>query len=47
MTKKSKKPEGLDKFHKLLAPLAQVPKRELDRELEKHKERAAKRKKKA
>jgi hypothetical protein len=47
MTKKSKKPEGLDQFQKLLAPLSKVPKRELDREIEKHKKRAAKRKKKA
>lgn len=42
----TRKPEGLDKFHKLLAPLSKVPKRELDRELAKDaQKKAAKRKK--
>lgn len=42
-----KKPEGHTEFEKLLRPLSQVPKEELDREVEKHKERAAKKKKRA
>jgi hypothetical protein len=43
----ARKPEGLDKFHKLLSGLAKVPKRQLDAEVEKwqHKKRAKKRKK--
>ncbi len=41
-----KKPEGLDNFHKLLGPLSQVPKKELDRAIEKQqKKKAAKRRK--
>jgi hypothetical protein len=40
-----RKPKGLPEFQKLLRPLAKVPKRELDREVAKHKEKAAKRKK--
>lgn len=41
-----RKPEGLDKFHKLLSPLSKVPKRELARELAKDaQKKAAKRKK--
>jgi hypothetical protein len=43
----ARKPEGLDEFEKLLRPLSKVPKRELDREIEKHKKQAVKRKKKA
>jgi hypothetical protein len=45
MTKRRKKPEGLDNFQKLLRPLSKVPKRELDAEVAKHKKKAAKRKK--
>ncbi len=45
MTNRRKKPEGLDQFQKLLRPLSKVPKRELDREVAKHKKKAAKRKK--
>jgi hypothetical protein len=40
-----KKPEGVGKFQKLLGKLAQVPKRELDREVAKAKKKAKKRKK--
>lgn len=40
----SKKPEGMEAFERLLGPLAQVPKKELAREVAKHKKRAAKRK---
>lgn len=47
MSQRRKKPEGLDQFEKLLGPLSKVPKREVDREVEKHKKRAVKRKKKA
>jgi hypothetical protein len=43
----ARKPEGLPEFEKLLRPLSKVPKRELDREVEKHKKRAVKRKKKS
>lgn len=45
----TKKPEGLAEFQSLLGKLAQVPKKELDRELAKRKpkrkRKAAKRKK--
>lgn len=41
----SKKPEGHGEAESLLRKLIQVPKRELDREVAKHKKRAAKRKK--
>lgn len=43
----TRKPEGLDQFERLLKPLSQVPKRELDREVLKRKKRAVKRKKRA
>lgn len=39
------KPEGIGETKELLRKLAQVPKKELDREVAKHKKRAAKRKK--
>jgi hypothetical protein len=41
----ARKPEGLDKFQKLLGKLVKVPKRQLDAEVEKwqHKKRAKKR----
>lgn len=38
----SKKPEGIEEFERLLRPLAQVPKKELDREVAKRKKRATK-----
>jgi hypothetical protein len=41
----TRKPKGLPEFQSLLGKLAKVPKRELDREVEKHKKKAAKRKK--
>jgi hypothetical protein len=41
----SKKPQGLPEFQTLLGKLVKVPKRELDREVAKHKKKAAKRKK--
>lgn len=41
----AKKPEGLGPFQKLLRGLAQVPKKELDRAVEKRAKRAPKRKK--
>lgn len=41
----TKKPEGLPEFQSLLTKLAQVPKKELDRELAKQKKKAVKRKK--
>lgn len=44
---RKKKPEGLEQFAKLLGPLSKVPKRELDREVEKHKKKAAVKKKRA
>jgi len=41
----TKKPEGLDEFRGLLGKLSKVPKKELDREIEKDKhKKAAKRK---
>jgi hypothetical protein len=43
----ARKPKGLPEFEKLMRPLAQVPKRELDREVEKHRKKAAVRKKRA
>lgn len=42
-----KPPEGIEQFRKLLGPLSKVPKRELDREVEKHKKKAAVKKKRA
>lgn len=42
---RKKKPEGLDKFQKLLGPLSKVPKAQLDREVEKYESRKAKKKK--
>ncbi len=47
MMSRKKKPEGIEQFQKLLGPLSKVPKRELDREVEKHKKKAVKKKKKA
>ena len=44
---RKKTPEGIEQFQKLLGPLSKVPKRELDREVEKHKKKAAKKKKRA
>jgi hypothetical protein len=44
---RKKKPEGFEQFQKLLGPLSKVPKPELDREVEKHKKKAAKKKKRA
>jgi len=44
---RKKKPEGLAEFAKLLAPLSKVPKRELDAQVEKHKKKAVKRKKRS
>jgi hypothetical protein len=41
----TKKPQGLPEFQSLLGKLARVPKRELDREVAKHKKKAAKRRK--
>lgn len=42
---RKKKPEGLAEFQKLLKPLAQVSKAELDKQVEQHKKKAVKRKK--
>lgn len=42
-----KKPEGFEQFQKLLGPLSKVSKRELDREVAKHKKKAAVKKKRA
>lgn len=47
MMARKKKPEGFEQFAKLLGPLSKVPKRELDREIEKHKKKAAVKKKKS
>lgn len=41
----SKKPDGHEEAQSLLRKLVQVPKRELDREVSRHKKRAKKRKK--
>lgn len=41
----AKKPEGAAEAESLLRKLVQVPKRELDRQLEKRKKRASRRKK--
>jgi len=38
-----RKPQGLPAFESLLGKLSKVPKRELDREVTKHKKRAANR----
>lgn len=43
--RRAKKPAGLDNFERLLKPLAQVPKRELDRKVEQRAKKAVKRKK--
>ena len=44
----SRKPKGLTEFEKLLRPLAKVPKKQLDREIEKDaRTKAAKRKKRS
>lgn len=40
-----RKPEGIDNFQRLLKPLAQVPKKELDRKVEQHAKKAVRRKK--
>ena len=42
---KSRKPEGLTEFQKLMRPLAQVPKKELERQAEKYEQRKAAKKK--
>lgn len=44
----ARKPEGLDEFRGLLGKLSKVPKKELDREIEKdkHKKRAKRKPKK-
>jgi hypothetical protein len=42
---RSRKPEGLGEFRQLLGQLSQVPKKELDAQVAKHKKKAAKRKK--
>lgn len=41
----SKKPEGLTEFQRLMRPLAQVPKEQLAKEVEKHEQRKAAKKK--
>lgn len=41
----AKKPEGLDNFQRLMRPLAQVPKKELDRKVEQRAKKAVRRKK--
>ncbi len=45
MKKKSRKPEGLTEFQNLMRPLAQVPKRELEQQVEKYEQRKAAKKK--
>jgi hypothetical protein len=47
MTKRRRKPEGLDNFQRLLKPLSKVPKAQLDREAEKYEARKAKKKQKS
>jgi hypothetical protein len=42
-----RKPEGLPEFQSLLGKLAKVPKRELDRQIERHEARKAKKKPKS
>lgn len=41
----SKKPEGMPEFQKLMRPLAQVPKKELEKQVEKYEQRKAAKKK--
>lgn len=40
-----RKPKGVDQFAKLLRPLSQVPKREIDQQAAKHEARKAAKKK--
>jgi len=46
MTKRRKKPEGLPQFQSLLGKLARVPKKELDKEIERDAAKKAKKRKK-
>lgn len=46
MTRK-KPPEGMPEFQKLMKPLAQVPKKELERQVEKYEQRKADKKRKS
>jgi len=43
----TRKPDGLDQFQRLLKPLSQVPKAELDKAVAKRKKQAVRRKKRA
>jgi hypothetical protein len=42
----AKKPEGMAEFQKLMRPLAQVPKEQLDKQVEKYEQRKAAKKNK-
>lgn len=42
-----KKPDGLPEFQRLMKPLAQVPKKELERQVEKYEKRKADKKRKS
>lgn len=40
-----RKPEGLEEFQKLIRPLSKVPKKELEKQVEKYEQRKAAKKK--
>lgn len=44
---RKKPPEGLPEFQKLMKPLAQVPKKELEKQVEKYEQRKADKKRKS